>query len=90
MCLLSKALKPRCALVETADGVETAEALRRRYHFDLLVVDIRLPGESGIEWLARLREQEVRTDVVVMTAYADLETAIAAHCTPPKRMGEDA
>lgn len=32
---LAKALASRFALVETADSVETAEALRRRYHFDL-------------------------------------------------------
>jgi two-component system NtrC family response regulator len=75
---LGKALASRCALVETADSVETAEALRRRYHFDLLVVDIRLPGESGAEWVQHLREQDVRTDVIVMTAYANLETAVAA------------
>ena len=75
---LRKALASRCALVETADSVETAEALRRRYHFDLLVVDIRLPGESGVEWVTHLREQDVHTDVIVMTAYADLDTAVAA------------
>jgi len=75
---LAKALASRCALVETAESVETAEALRRRVHFDLLVVDIRLPGESGVDWVARLREQDVRTDVIIMTAYANLETAVAA------------
>ena len=75
---LLKALRPRCALVEAADSAESAEALRRRYHFDLLVVDIRLPGRSGIEWVAALREEEVRTDVILMTAYADLDTAVAA------------
>jgi two-component system NtrC family response regulator len=75
---LGKALASRCALVETADCVETAEALRRRYHFDLFVVDIRLPGESGAQWVQRLREQDVRTDVIVMTAYANLDTAVAA------------
>ncbi len=75
---LSKALKPHCALVETADCAETAEALRRRYHFDLLILDIRLPGQSGVEWLKELRGQDVRSDVIVMTAYADLETAIQA------------
>jgi DNA-binding response OmpR family regulator len=48
---LAKALASRCALVETADDVESAEALRRRVHFDLMVVDIRLPGESGVEWV---------------------------------------
>jgi len=75
---IGKALASRFALVETADSVETAEALRRRLHFDLLVVDIRLPGESGVEWVARLREQDVHTDVVVMTAYADMDSALAA------------
>ncbi|MDX1512136.1 MAG: sigma-54 dependent transcriptional regulator [Gammaproteobacteria bacterium] len=75
---LSKALKPHCALVETADSAETAEALRRRYSFDLMILDIRLPGRSGVEWLKELREKDVRNDVIVMTAYADLETAIEA------------
>ena len=75
---LLKALEPECALVEVADSVERAEALRQRYHFDLLIVDIRLPGRSGIEWLEQLRAEEVRTDVIVMTAYADLDTAISA------------
>ena len=75
---LLKALRPRCALVDAAESAESAEALRRRYHFDLLVVDIRLPGRSGIEWVAALREEDVRTDVIVMTAYADLDTAVAA------------
>jgi two-component system NtrC family response regulator len=64
--------------VETAESVEAAEQLRQRYHFDLLIVDIRLPGQSGVEWLEDLRAQEVDTDVIVMTAYADLQTSIAA------------
>jgi two-component system NtrC family response regulator len=75
---LLKALEQECALVETADSVESAEELRQRYHFDLLIVDIRLPGRSGVEWLEELRDQDVTTDVIVMTAYADLETSIAA------------
>jgi DNA-binding NtrC family response regulator len=75
---LHKALEQECALVEAADSVEKAEELRRRYHFDLLIVDIRLPGRSGVEWLEELRDQEVSTDVIIMTAYADLDTTIAA------------
>lgn len=75
---LAKALASRFALVETADSVETAKALRRRYNFDLLVVDIRLPGESGVDWVQRLRERDLHTDVIIMTAYANLDTAITA------------
>jgi two-component system NtrC family response regulator len=75
---LSKALNPYCALVETADSAESAEALRQRYHFDLVILDIRLPGQSGVDWLNELRQHDVRSDVIVMTAYADLQTAIQA------------
>jgi len=75
---LYRALARRYALVEVAESVEAGEALRQRCHFDLLVVDIRLPGTSGVDWLRALREQGVRADVIFMTAYADLDTAIAA------------
>ena len=75
---LKRALETRCALLEVAGSAEEAEALRLRYHFDLLLVDIRLPGLSGLDWLGKLRERGVRTHVIYMTAYADLDMAIAA------------
>jgi len=75
---LKRALEKRCALLEVAGSAEEAEALRLRYHFDLLLVDIRLPGLSGLEWLRQLRDAGVRTHVIYMTAYADLDMAIAA------------
>ncbi len=75
---LSKALSKKFALVETASSVEEAEQLRSRCHFDLLIVDIRLPGRSGIEWHEALDDQERRSDIIFMTGYADIEVAIAA------------
>ena len=44
----------------------------------VLVSDIRMPGESGIELLARFRERAPTTPVIIMTAHADLESAVAA------------
>ena len=79
MCnFLHKALSKRFALVETATSVEEAEQLRKRCHFDLLIVDITLPGRSGMEWHEALEPSERRSDIIFMTAYADLETAIKA------------
>jgi len=79
MCnFLKRALQTRCALVEVAASAEEAEALRLRYHFDILLVDIRLPGLSGLDWLSRLRERGVRTPVIYMTAYADMDMSIQA------------
>jgi len=75
---LQRTLVDRCAVLEVAGSAEDAEALRLRYHFDLLIVDIRLPGLSGLEWVHQLRLRGVRTHVIYMTAYADLQMAIAA------------
>ncbi len=75
---LVKGLRDRFGLVEFAENVETAEALRQRCHFDLIVADIRLPGTSGVDWVAELREQGSSASVIFITAHADLETAVAA------------
>ena len=64
---LKRALESRCALLEVASSAEEAEALRLRLHFDLMLVDIRLPGLSGLEWLRQLRDRGVLTHVIYMT-----------------------
>jgi len=74
---LSKALASRFALIETADSLSAAEALRQRLHFDLLLVDIRLPDRSGVDWHEALGPER-RSDVIFMTAYADLDMAVKA------------
>jgi DNA-binding NtrC family response regulator len=75
---LQRSLALRCGWVATAGSVEEAAELLHRRHFDLIVLDIALPGRSGVEWLHQLRDQGFAGDVVLMTAYADLETAIDA------------
>ncbi|GIU49650.1 MULTISPECIES: sigma-54-dependent transcriptional regulator [Shewanella] len=75
---LKKALSKKFALVETASTIEEAEKLRSRGHFDLLIVDIRLPDRSGIEWHEALNEKERRSDIIFMTGYADMDVAIKA------------
>jgi len=76
---LQRGLAKYFGLVETAEDVATAEQLRQHCHFDLIITDIRLPGETGgVEWVKELREQGGNTGVIFMTAHADLETAIDA------------
>src|SRR5690606_13101797 len=44
----------------------------------VLVSDIRMPGDSGIDLLQRFRERRPGTPVIIMTAYSDLESAVSA------------
>jgi len=44
----------------------------------VLVSDIRMPGESGLTLLAKVKERYPHIPVIVMTAYSDLESAVAA------------
>jgi PleD family two-component response regulator len=67
---LQKGLARRFGLIEVAEDVETANELRKRCHFDLIITDIRLPGRSGVDWVTELREQGSTTAVIFITAYA--------------------
>lgn len=75
---LVKTLGTRCKSIEVA--ADTSEASRKldEQHFDVVILDNVMPGKSGLEWLAEQRAIGFFADVILMTAYADLDTAIAA------------
>jgi DNA-binding NtrC family response regulator len=75
---LEKTLATRCGEVHSAPDAETGDELMKRHRFDLLILDITLPGKNGIAWLRELREQGYGGEVVLITAFADLDTAIEA------------
>jgi DNA-binding NtrC family response regulator len=75
---LVKTLGSRAGSVLAAASAEEAELLLARHRFDLVILDITLPGKSGIELLHQLREQGGAGEVILITAFADLDTAIEA------------
>jgi DNA-binding NtrC family response regulator len=75
---IDKALAPRVGRVHVASTAEEAEALLLQHHVDLVVLDIALPGKNGIALLNDMRAQGIAAEVVLITAFADLETAIEA------------
>ncbi|HEY9101484.1 nitrogen regulation protein NR(I) [Chitinimonas sp.] len=60
-----------------ASAAEAVEALKRETPA-VVVSDIRMPGESGLDLLAQLKERYPRLPVIIMTAHSDLESAVAA------------
>jgi two-component system response regulator PilR (NtrC family) len=64
--------------VATAGSGEEALTRIEEQEFDIVVTDIVMPGLGGLEVLERSRLLNPRGAVIVMTAYATLETAIAA------------
>ena len=64
--------------VEVARSAEAALTVTEEQSFDLIITDIILPGMDGIELLRRCREQNPEQLIIVMTAFASLETAVEA------------
>jgi DNA-binding NtrC family response regulator len=64
--------------VDIAGSAEAALELLKEKAYDLIITDIILPGISGIELLSRYKEQNPEQKVIIMTAYASLETAVEA------------
>ena len=75
---LLKTLQPRAGQVMAAGSAEEADELLQRHRFDLVILDITLPGKSGITLLQEMRVKGNPCEVVLITAFADLETAIEA------------
>jgi two-component system nitrogen regulation response regulator NtrX len=61
--------------VETGEQCLAAVAVRR---FDLVLLDVWLPGADGLETLERLRERDAELPVVMISGHGTIETAVRA------------
>ncbi len=75
---MTKVLAPRCKRVEQAASAVEASEFLDKAHFDLIVLDNIMPGKTGLEWVAEQRRVGLFADTILVTAYADLDTAIQA------------
>jgi DNA-binding NtrC family response regulator len=71
-------LEKRGHRVVAVGSGEEAWAFMQHTPVDLLLTDLKLPGMGGIELLRRVKDGAPETEVVVMTAYGSVETAVEA------------
>ncbi|PJA76732.1 Fis family transcriptional regulator [bacterium CG_4_9_14_3_um_filter_65_15] len=64
--------------VETANGGHEALAALGRKSFDVIISDIKMPGMDGLELQRRVHEKDPNVAIVLVTAYASVDTAVQA------------
>ena len=62
----------------TADRAETAYKLLETHGVDVIMLDLRLPGASGIEVLREVKRRRPSAEVIVITSNATVQSAVQA------------
>jgi two-component system response regulator AtoC len=70
-------LKDDCDVLQAPDGRAALAQLHAR-EVDLVLLDVRLPGEDGLEILERIKALEDSVEVILLTAVNDVRTAVEA------------
>ncbi|MEL7131106.1 MAG: sigma-54 dependent transcriptional regulator [Pseudomonadota bacterium] len=75
---LTKTLETRVKRVEAVGSPAQATKALDDVQYDLVIIDNLMPGGTGLAWLNEQKRKGFFADAILITAYADLETAIAA------------
>lgn len=76
--VLSKALTRRGFEVSIAHDVDVGKQLAGKINPEFAIVDLNMPGESGLVLIKALRDMDLQTNILVLTGYASIATAVEA------------
>ncbi|RLC31953.1 MAG: sigma-54-dependent Fis family transcriptional regulator [Deltaproteobacteria bacterium] len=62
---------------QAASGEEAISIIREK-NFEVVLMDLKMPGMDGLETMKRLKEIKPDTEIIMMTAYATVDTAVQA------------
>ena len=75
---LARAFAKRGWTAHEADGYDSAMNLVEQFHPERAVIDLKMPGPSGLELLKRMKESSPQTEVVLLTGYGSITNAVEA------------
>ncbi|WP_299707290.1 sigma-54 dependent transcriptional regulator [uncultured Tateyamaria sp.] len=75
---LTKTLETRVKRVDAVGSPAQATMALDEAQYDLVIIDNLMPGGTGLDWMTEQKRKGLFADAILITAYADLETAIAA------------
>jgi two-component system response regulator RegA len=75
---LAKALRERGLEVATAANAEEALDVLKTRRFDRAILDLKMPGRSGLALLKSIREHDPAVRVVILTGFGSIATAVEA------------
>ena len=76
--LLHDELSERGYLCTSVLNSNEALSKLRTHYFDVALVDIKLPGISGVELLSKIRSQHHNTEVIMITGITNIDTVVEA------------
>jgi CheY-like chemotaxis protein len=62
-------------VVESGSALEALERIKSD-SFDVILTDLRMPGMTGLEFIRDLERRDARVQIVMVTAYASVATAV--------------
>ncbi len=75
---LSGVLEDEGYKASTAQSGEECLDLLRKNHYDVVLLDIWMPGIDGLEVLEKIKETEDRPEVVMISGHGSIESAVRA------------
>ena len=75
---LSKRLEARNLKVKTVNRGEDAVHMVDEHSFDVIILDLSMPGMDGLETLQRIKENHPDAEIIILTGHASVQNSVKA------------